>query len=112
MLWLAFRSTTWPTAKGIIVSSNVKKVDFSEDVNYVPVIKYEFKVRSYPVVCDNVTYESFTPLLSETEAFREASKYSVGDEVDVYYDPTNYSEAVLVPGVSINGVRVVDLVTI
>jgi hypothetical protein len=95
-LWDMKRMITsyfWPTAKGIVLNSEVK----TSEGYYYPEIKYVFHVNGKK-------YESSNFDISDTESgdplpSRKAVKrYPKGKEVTVYYNPKNPDECVLEPG--------------
>jgi hypothetical protein len=93
-------SSSWPTAQGNVISSDVSyssNADGGE--SYSPEVIYQYTVNDQH-------YESHTIKFGENsyssrrKAEGIASSYPVGKEVTVYYDPQNPERSVLEPGVS------------
>jgi len=93
-------SSSWPTAEGMVTSSEVARVsDADGGVTYSPELTYEYSTS-------NTAYEGHTIKFGENsyssrrKAEGIASGYPIGKKVIVYYDPQDPERSVLEPGVS------------
>ncbi len=101
---MAYDSRDWPTAKGVILSSeySVEHVietdddgDTREYERYHPKIIFEYEVASNRYSSDNLTTGWLETITHEPEAKEIINKYEIGKEVDIYYDPDNHDFAIL-----------------
>ncbi|OHD65872.1 MAG: hypothetical protein A2176_03420 [Spirochaetes bacterium RBG_13_51_14] len=86
-------SKSWPTAKGIVMKSEVQ----SSGQYFYPEITYVFHVKKKKYESSNFDLsntQSGDPLPSK----RAVKRYPAGKEVTVYYNPTNPEECALEPG--------------
>ena len=101
--WGAWRSQSWRTTTGTIISSEVDfNTDSDGDLTYVPLIKFEY-------LPDHPDYIGQT-LASERVQFAQISTnnrdavqetvdcYPIGSDVTVYINPSDPTDAVLEPG--------------
>jgi hypothetical protein len=97
MLVLSKASLDWPTAAGLVLSSQVEEDYDSEDgYTYYPQVAYQYTV-------DGQAYEServFFGLGSapEEDAYEIVARFPAGSAAAVYYNPDKPQQAVLVPG--------------
>ncbi|MBT3200647.1 MAG: DUF3592 domain-containing protein [Phycisphaerales bacterium] len=106
MLAKANASSAWPSVKGKIVASDVKKSTSSrkrskgrrKSTKYRAIIKYEYTVAETKHTGNQVSFGGSSTSMSAAKAV--ASRYPKGADVDVYYDPENPDEAVLETGTS------------
>ena len=91
-------SPGWPTTEGTIASNRLMGVRFEEYdgdfyTQYDAYIRYQYSVNG-------ITYDSLSINSIETHGYPSsfASRYPVGKDVVVYYNPKDPSEAVLEPG--------------
>ncbi len=99
----AFRSKAsldWPTTSGEIVVSRVTKNQSEEGVTYSADIEYSYTV-------DGERYSSNVVVIGGHDYSPRdvVSRYSVGNEVLVAYDPVRPHKAVLEPGKLTNGTQ-------
>ena len=108
MLAKANASSSWPSVKGKVIASDVKKSTSSrkrgkrrsKSTSYRAIIKYEYTVAETKHVGDQISFGGSSTSMS---AAREvANRYPTGAEVDVYYDPEDQEEAVLEAGKSLS----------
>jgi hypothetical protein len=90
----------WPTASGKIMSSGTQEyrdsgADHSRLKMYRSKVVYEYHVAGQKYTSDKITQGEKLGSSSQSLAGRTASKYKVGDSVQVYYNPKNPSEAIL-----------------
>jgi hypothetical protein len=93
-------SASWPTAEGVVISSEVSlSTDADGSDSYSPEVTYR-----YPALDSN--YENNTIKFGENsygnrrKAQGIAAEYPVGKSVTVYFDPDSPARSVLEPGVS------------
>lgn len=93
-------SASWPTAEGVVTSSEVShSTDSDGGDSYSPEVTYRYQVG-------DVRYENNTIKFGENayssrrQAENIADTYPVGRDVTVYYDPGQPDRSVLEPGVS------------
>jgi hypothetical protein len=87
-------SKSWPTARGIVIKSEVG----SSGGYYYPRIKYVFHVKNKKyesINFDIANAQSGDPIPSK----KAVKRYPAGKEVTVYYNPENPEECALEPGV-------------
>lgn len=91
-------SRSWPSTYGRIVSAGTKTVAAGGSDNYgamanVPDIRYEYSVHGARYSGKQL---SFGPGIGSTKSV--LARYQPESTVKVYYNPSNPSEAVLIPG--------------
>jgi hypothetical protein len=97
---LGLQAQAWPTVDGVITRSSVEHSSSARTATvYYLNVQYRYSVGEQSYTGDNVT-----PRLSATMSLVEANdlisgRYAVGQQVKVYYDPQNPSDAVLQPGI-------------
>lgn len=96
----ATASRRWPVTDGRIVSSDVKS-HRSLDSNgthttiYEPAVAYEYTISGKRHQGDHLNFGAIDGTSSSSWAEEIVAKYSVGDSVQVYYNPAKVSESVL-----------------
>lgn len=96
----AVASSGWPTARGVILTSEVREVGWSEDTSgWCPELSYEYPVAGRKYVSHNVELQDICISNLGSYARRVVERYPAGKKVEVYYDPRDPSRAVLEPGV-------------
>lgn len=98
-LMMGLQSRSWPSTKGVVVSAErVFSGNSVEDgePTYNVKIEYSYKVdgREYR----NHLVEPLPSLKSAEQAASVVDGYPLGAEVEVFFDPTNPSLSLLVPG--------------
>lgn len=90
-------SAQWPSVEGVIVESRLESRRRQDStLSYdVPIIVYEYTVDGVQYEGDRITFLSVS---STQEAPEMAEQYPVGTRVNVYYDPSDPNEAILLPG--------------
>jgi len=92
-------STNWPTADGVIESSEVAKSTNSDgDTMYSAEVVYQYEVNGQKLDSDNVFFGGDYSSSSRSDASGTVNRYPVGKEVEVFYDPDEPSNSVLEPG--------------
>jgi len=93
-------SASWPTADGIITSSEVThSTDSDGGDSYSPEVTYTYTVDNVNMENDTIKFGE-NSYSSSRKADGIASNYPVGKNVIVYYDPEKPDQSVLEPGVS------------
>ena len=90
--WIRYmqqKASSWPFVNGQIVESELRHTIDETSAH----IAYEYSVTGRRHKSSQVSYSGMSKASSEREAL--ISRYPVGAEVTVYYDPTNPSQAVL-----------------
>lgn len=90
----------WPTTKGVILEAEVQKVLRGDEVDsYEPALKYSYEIAGVKRASSRITFNAKTmSFKSRDEANAFLSKYQVGTEIAVRYDPQHPEEAVLIAG--------------
>ncbi len=102
--YIAYDSRDWPTAKGVILSSDysIEHVVETDDDGYTreydvywPNIYYEYSINSNKYTSNQITSGWSERITHEHEVKEIINKYEVGKEVNVYYAPHNHDFAIL-----------------
>ena len=98
------KSASWPEAVGKVLFTEVRRVQSGThsastgSLTYQPYIKYEYAVggRRY----DNANYSvAARPWTADPAPAAEIlTRYPVGGDVPVFYDPSNPGDSALIPG--------------
>ncbi len=93
-------ATQWPVTRGKLLSSEVKEdtlrnVTGKISAAYFCEVQYEYSVNGELLHGSRVTFGN--PTYDYVTASRIRDKFAVDTEVNVYYNPTNSHESVLVP---------------
>jgi len=90
---------SWPTAPGVITSSDIHQSESDGTTMYSAEISYDFSVEDKPFSGSRITLNSGNSSTSSiTEVKKDLQKYPVDAAVTVYYDPELPNNAVLEPG--------------
>jgi len=93
-------SASWPTANGIVSSSDVSHTTDSDGGDtYSPEVDYQYSVDGQNYSNNTIKFGE-NSYSSRNKAEGIAATYPVGRQVTVYYDPNQPVKAVLEPGVS------------
>ena len=90
--WLRYmqrKASSWPFINGRIIESELRHTIDETSAHIV----YEYNITGKNHKSSQVSYAGMSNASAEREAL--VSRYPVGAEVSVYYDPTNPSLAVL-----------------
>jgi hypothetical protein len=109
-------STSWPTARGEMITSEVqsrmkttkssrgtgsrRKTTTSTTRVFWSELKYSYSVEGASFEGERVDFGMESSSSNRSGADERVARYPVGEEVLVYYDPIDPSEAVLEPGVA------------
>jgi hypothetical protein len=94
------RSTfKWPTTTGKVVSSMVKTIGFGDDLRQRAEIIYEYEIADKKLQSGRVSFadDYSDAQLTDAQIQEKVKKYSIGEEVTVYFDPSDPRECVLEP---------------
>lgn len=95
-------SRSWPSAEGVIESSEMKKVRKHDNgTAWQPKVKYRYQVDGRDYVGGNIAYH-MQGQNSYGASSGTLSLYPSGAVTTVYYDPGKPSRSVLEPGISVN----------
>ncbi len=95
---LSRRSRTWPTVHGVVTYSRVVTVPSTRySLPYQARIGYRYKVGERSYIATGVSLNAGA-YRSRSEAEEVTTRYPVGKQVTVYYDPEDPVTAVLEPG--------------
>jgi hypothetical protein len=96
-------SEQWLSTNGIVLSSNmsvlswyeyVHRVGMAPRTSYIPHITYQYTVNNILYTSSNISLENkSSDVKRDTEALIE--RYQPGQNVTVYYNPTNPTQAIL-----------------
>ncbi len=105
-----WRTRRWKLTTGKVIHSELQEfvstAGEGTDSEIIPRIVYEYSVSGEKFFSGRITKGSLHwygifGAKSETYAARRfIDQYSIGDEIDVWYNPRNPEDAVLVPGLS------------
>ncbi|MEN8243243.1 MAG: DUF3592 domain-containing protein [Chloroflexota bacterium] len=98
---LAEESQAWLSTAGTITNTSIDRVESTDedgftDVDFRPVVDYSYVVNEGTFTSQRVDFGSRPTYNSSSRAEEYLAKYPVGGEVEVFYDPENFGEAVLV----------------
>lgn len=99
LLETARASSTWPTTPGKITESKVVIESGNDSTTYRPHIVYRYAVDDLEIFGDRVWLGVSYSSSNRSEHQQVVTKYPVGKEVTVYYDPDDVFTSVLEPGV-------------
>lgn len=91
------RTTQFVTAPGEILSSEVESDTDSDGTTYRPKVTYEYEVNNEILRGNTIRYGEASS--SDSYAHEFVADRPVGEIVDVYFNPSNPSDAVLVTGI-------------
>ena len=91
------RTTQFVTARGEIISSQVESDHDSDGTTYRPKVTFEYDVNDQTLLGKSVRYGAMGSSGSYAHDF--VADHPPGKKVDVHYDPSNPSDAVLVTGI-------------
>ena len=89
-------SRAWPSTSALILASEVKEVDNSED-SYAHAVTYAYRVAGCDYTGNRIHFVD-TTTLNQSRAARLATKYPPNVRVPVYYNPAKPGQSVLEPG--------------
>jgi len=91
-------SMSWPTTQGKVISSAVEEDQHSRiKKSFKPRIEYQYALEKKEYVGSEISHHD-VGYGDRVNADNIVAKYPVGFQLDVYYDPDDYSRAVLEPG--------------
>jgi hypothetical protein len=90
-------SVSWEKVKGVVTNSEIRKRDLDGGISYYPKIIYQYRIDDRDYEGSDWSHSAING--REEEAEEILSRYEVGDEVDVYYNPLKPEQAVLEPGI-------------
>jgi len=98
---LAEASQTWPSTTGIVEDTWIdREVDTDSDgdtrTTYKAYVKYSYQVNGATYSSQRVDFGGTKSYGSSSRAEDFLSQYPVGKQVEVFYDPDDVGEAVLV----------------
>jgi len=96
-LYHQLRATQFASTQGRIISSEVLVENGSDGALYRPKVSYEYSVKNVPVRGEAIRYSESSS--SDRWAYEFIADHPVGKIVDVHYDPSDNSDAVLIPGI-------------
>lgn len=91
-------SARWPTVEGTILSMQMKERSSAWGTEWVPDITYHYVVSGRHFQNTQITMSHDVRWKSREEANDFLARYVGRTAVRVYYDPRNFSRAVLEPG--------------
>ena len=99
----AEESTSWPNIHGTITRAWVETQEHEDDygsktITHFPRWEYEFPVSEMTYTSQNISFGGTGGSNRESEAREGLKQYPLNSQVQVFYNPSNPEEAVLVPG--------------
>jgi hypothetical protein len=102
-------SATWPTAAGVVTSSEVdRSTDAEGGDSYSPEVDYQYQVDGQTITNNQIKFGE-NSYSSRRKAEEIAANYPLGQQVTVYYEPERPTNAVLEPGVSAGSYIVISI---
>ncbi len=93
-------SGDWPTAPGVIESSEVEDEFDSNEVRYAASVEFSYELDGVRHVSKHITPSGVSSSKSRHPAQETVDRYPEGKAVTVYYDPQKPEFGVLEPGVN------------
>ena len=107
----SWQARAWPTVEGQVTKSEVKREsaigDTDEEVQYRAVVKYSFKVDGRSYAGERIAFGLGTSNRS-SDAKKIVNRYPAGRAIEIHYNPTDPSDAVL--ETNITGFAIITLV--
>lgn len=98
-LWDAHKSSTWESTPGIITSSKIEdELTSDSTVVFHARINYAYEVNGKKYDGTRISFGDFSSSSSE-RPFEITQRYSLGKKVDVYFNPENPKDSLLLPGI-------------
>jgi hypothetical protein len=100
LTWMMVRQTfaiSYPSISGTVLSTEIKEVSDSDGTTYAPTIEYSYSVDGVRYAGKNYRYGTIGSSISYARSI--IARFPVGTTVDVHYNPSNPSDAVLATGV-------------
>ena len=96
---LSIASTKWPITSAVVTSSRIESKYAGNGLTFhTPKIEYRYTVNDKTYTNNNFTYMG-TSGLSNKYATRYIEKYYEGSQLNIHYNPTSPSQAVIISGV-------------
>jgi Protein of unknown function (DUF3592) len=86
---------TWPTTAGTVNATRIRRYNDEGTIRFAPEIEYQYIVDGQSYNSSVIQAGIFVHFAYEDEAKRFLDKYTVGRNIQVFYDPTNPKDAVL-----------------
>ena len=101
-IFKAKASTSWPSTKGEIISSEVERPIFglSKGKNKDCIFKarYQYTIDGEVYISERVSFLS--KYISKEKKLDIENKYAIGNTIDIFYNPDAPNEATLIIGVN------------
>lgn len=91
---------TWPSTEGTVAATNIRRYNDEGTIRFAPEVDYEYRVGGQTYKSSQIRPEVFISFLDEGEAKRFLQKYAVGNKLQVFYDPSTPTKAVIEPKVA------------
>jgi hypothetical protein len=93
-------SQTWPSVMGTVTASSVEVSTSSDSdggstTSYYPAVTYQYDVLGHRYTSDRISFGFRVGSGNRVQAQAVADRYIAGNQIRVYYNPTNAAEAVL-----------------
>ena len=93
----AIQSYRWIKTEGQVLSSRIDRDEFDGSVSFKATLDYEYRVDTQCFRSSTIGYFGMHAL-TMGNAKKQLGGMSVGDSIDVYYNPENPMEAVILRG--------------
>jgi len=93
----AIQSYRWVKTEGRVLSSSIDRDVFDGSVSFKATLEYEYRVDTQCFRSSTIGYFGMY-VLTMGNAKKQLGGVSVGDSIDVYYNPENPMEAVILRG--------------
>lgn len=93
LVWTAHQSATWPRAPGTVMRSSV---EHGRGGRPRAEVSYTYEVSGQPYRASRIHFAG--PAQDEASARAMSAQYGAGKAVNVFYKPSDPSEATLIPG--------------
>lgn len=99
----AEESAGWPAVEGVITNAWVEESSDTDEegftsTTYTPKWEYQYQFSAQSYSSQKISFGGERGYGSRKKAEQELTKYPISSRVQVYYDPQNPEEAVLVQG--------------
>lgn len=98
LIYKYVKASGWPKTDGEILKSKIVIDDSGDSVSYEPAICYSYSVNGLQYHSDTVYL--FNLWQTKKSANYLVDKFKVGDEVEVFFNPKNPQDAMLITGFS------------
>ena len=93
----ALDSESWPSVEGEILESKLERSKSDGATKYRANVNYIYEIAEKEFTGKKI---GFSALATKSYTQKLIERYPVGENVEVYYNPENHSDSVLLPGLN------------